>query len=129
MKLLKFLPLIVSAMLCMGAADAYAFQGRGDQILLAQFWKGSKGVQQDSKVAERQPRRRRFVMPASGNTYQRRENSQQPGQAGQPQRAEQAGKKPSRMTREERQALRRQINEANQGIYQKKANRPPASRP
>ena len=90
----------------MGSAYAYPSARYPDQIVLAQ----NRVVVRDVRVGvvQPQPRPRRFVMAPNGVIYQR-------GVAPQPVYSP----RPVRMSIEERRALRRQINEANQGIYRK----------
>ena len=68
-----------------------------------------------------QQRQRRFVMPPGGTVYPRN---------GAPRYAPPgAAVREGRMSPEDRRTLRRQINEANQGIYRSRRNRVAPPRP
>jgi hypothetical protein len=103
MKHLKHIAASILAIVCMGATCVYASERYPNQIVLAQH----NVVVRGAHVVPVQPqqRTRRFVMVPNGAVYQRGVNPQY---------------KTGRMSAEERRALRRQINEANQGIYYKK---------
>ena len=121
MKLTSFFLLVCAAVLGMGSAGAQMPEKRDGALMLAQYRVSGKNFH-DQRAMPREPRQRRFVMPAHGNVYQRNER---PPQAGHPGQFRDEGRKSSRMTRDERRALRQQINEANRGIYQKKQQPPP----
>lgn len=126
---MKRLPYILAFLVAaLGAGTAFAYTeatyppvgyraaAPPDQVLLAQR---HVAVREAPRVVREappgavaaQPMSRRFVMPPSGAIYQRGGVSryQQPGSAS----------RVTRMTAEERRALRQQINEANRGIYTK----------
>ncbi len=128
MKFFKRLPVILLAMLGMGMAAAQSSEGYADRMMFAQYRMSGKNTHntQSDRMTQNQPRQRRFVMPTSGKAYQKNERSQYGAQPGQPGPSDH---KSSRMTPDERRALRQQINEANQGIYQKRKNRNTAPYP
>jgi len=128
MKFLKRLPVMLLAMLGMGMAAAQSPEGLVDRMMFAQYRTSGKNTHnsQPDRMTQNQPRQRRFVMPTSSNAYQKNEQSRYGAQPGQP---GPSGQKSSRMTPDERRALRQQINEANQGIYQKRRNRSAAPYP
>lgn len=121
MKFLKLLPILLLAIVCVGAPAAHSPTPAADReevrMIYAQFRLSGKSSQKDKSV-QRKSRQRRFVMPAN-NRYPRDAKTQQAGSAASMQ------KKTSRMTPDERRALRQQINEANQGIYKRKQQREP----
>ena len=112
MKHLKTIAAFTISILSMGSAIAYPSAGYPDRIVLAQH----RVVVRDARVVPVQPpqTQRRFVMPPNGPVYQRGVNPQYvpPG----------APPSAGRMSAEERRALRRQINEANKGIYYRPPN-------
>ena len=106
MKLLKSIAAVIFTIACMGSVFAQPVYS--DRIILAQHRVVVRDMRTGAVV--QQPRQRRFVMPPGGVVYQRGGNpyvvQPRPGASPAP-----------RMSVEERRALRRQINEANQGIY------------
>ncbi|RJX32140.1 MAG: hypothetical protein C4516_05790 [Oxalobacter sp.] len=80
---------------------------------------------QNVPTAAPQPRQRRFLMPANDTVYKRHS----PHQVASTSEGSKRAVRRARMTSDERRALRKQINEANQGIYQRKRHRELHSQP
>ncbi len=108
MKSLKYIAAFTFSIACMGSVFAQPVYS--ERVMLAQHRVVVREVR--TGIAVQQPHQRRFVMPPGGTVYQR---------GGQPyvMQPRPGANKAPRMSVEERRALRRQINEANQGIYHK----------
>jgi len=122
MKHLKHILAFVLSILSMGTVYAYPLAGYPDQVVLVQHRMVVRDVRdvRDVHGVQQQPRPRRFATQNNGAVYQRgagpSPNSNFNRPPGNYQRS-------TRMSVEERSALRRQINEANQGLYNKNRGR------
>ena len=102
MKHLKHIAALVISIISMGSVYAYPSGVYPDRIVLAQH----RVVAREVHVVQPQPRARRFVMQPNGVVYQRQYTAPP---ANYP--------RSTRMSAEQRRALRSQINEANRGMY------------
>jgi len=117
MKHIKHIAVFVLSIVSMGSVYAYPTAGYPDRVVLAQH----RVVVRDVRGVQQQPRPRRFATQNNGAAYQRGAapgpNSNYNAPPGNYQRS-------TRMSVEERSALRRQVNEANQGMYNNNRSRP-----